>query len=71
MLIFSFEAEMTQGHVGKTASFSTDTIPAGRIGTEEDIAGMVLWVASRTGAYLNGTTILLDGGRLSLLPATY
>jgi len=45
--------------------------PAERTGSEEDFAGLVLFLASRAGAYVNGEALLTDGGRLSLLPATY
>lgn len=45
--------------------------PAERTGSEEDFAGVVLFLASRAGAYLNGETLLTDGGRLSLLPGVY
>lgn len=62
---------MTEGHVGQSAAFSLEGLPAGRIGSEEDMMGTVLWLASRAGAYTNGMTVLLDGGRLSQLPATY
>ncbi|KAH7386629.1 hypothetical protein DE146DRAFT_176791 [Phaeosphaeria sp. MPI-PUGE-AT-0046c] len=46
-------------------------IPAGRIGNEGDIAGAVLYMASRAGAYLNGSVLVVDGGRLGILPSTY
>ena len=62
---------MTAGHVGQSSAFSLDSLPAGRIGTEEDIMGTILWLASRAGAYTNGLTALLDGGRLGQVPATY
>lgn len=45
--------------------------PAERTGSEEDFAGTVLFMASRAGGYLNGETLLTDGGRLSQLPGTY
>ena len=45
--------------------------PAERTGSEQDFAGTVLFMASRAGAYLNGETLISDGGRLSTLPATY
>jgi NAD(P)-dependent dehydrogenase (short-subunit alcohol dehydrogenase family) len=36
--------------------------PRGRIGTPEDVAGTVIWLASRAGAFINGATIPVDGG---------
>lgn len=50
---------------------TTDASPAERTGSEEDFAGLILFMASRAGAYLNGETMITDGGRLSQLPATY
>jgi 3-oxoacyl-[acyl-carrier protein] reductase len=38
-------------------------IPAGRLGTPEDIAGMVAYLASSRGDYIAGQSFLLDGGR--------
>lgn len=46
-------------------------IPEGRSGLDDDMAGTILYMASRAGAYLNGTVIVTDGGRLSVHPATY
>ncbi len=37
-------------------------IPAGRIGTEEDMAGAAIYLASRAGDYVMGETIVVDGG---------
>ena len=37
-------------------------IPAGRIGTEEDMAGAAIYLASRAGDYVVGETITVDGG---------
>jgi len=45
-----FYAEMARG------------IPLGRIGTAEEFAGMVLFLASDAGSYLTGTAINIDGG---------
>jgi len=36
--------------------------PRGRIGSPEDVAGTVIWLSSRAGAYINGATIPVDGG---------
>ena len=37
-------------------------VPRGRIGSPEDVAGTVLYLASRAGAYLTGAIIPVDGG---------
>jgi NAD(P)-dependent dehydrogenase (short-subunit alcohol dehydrogenase family) len=37
-------------------------VPLGRIGRPDDVAGLVLFLASRAGSYLTGTVIPLDGG---------
>lgn len=42
-------------------------IPLGRPGEAEDIEGLVVFLASRAGAYVNGTTIPLDGGYIAAL----
>ncbi len=38
------------------------SVPLGRIGRPDDVAGLTLFLASRAGAYLTGTVIPLDGG---------
>ncbi|MEJ8852369.1 SDR family oxidoreductase [Variovorax rhizosphaerae] len=37
-------------------------IPAGRIGTPEDMAGAAIYLASRAGDYVMGATLVVDGG---------
>ena len=37
-------------------------VPRGRIGSPEDVAGTVLYLSSRAGAYLTGAIIPVDGG---------
>ena len=37
-------------------------VPRGRIGSPEDVAGTVIYLASRAGAYLTGVVIPVDGG---------
>ena len=37
-------------------------IPAQRIGTAEDMAGIAIYLASRAGDYVVGATIAVDGG---------
>ncbi|KAI4837629.1 NAD(P)-binding protein [Aureobasidium sp. EXF-8845] len=52
-------------------SFEKSYIPAERTGDEEDMAGTVLYIASRAGAYLNGNILMIDGGRLNIMPNSY
>ncbi|MEO6033278.1 MAG: SDR family oxidoreductase [Burkholderiaceae bacterium] len=37
-------------------------IPAGRIGCDEDMAGAAIYLASRAGDYVLGSTLVVDGG---------
>ena len=37
-------------------------IPAGRVGTMEDMAGAAIYLASRAGDYVVGSTLVVDGG---------
>ena len=39
-----------------------ERIPAGRIGTPEDMAGAAIYLASRAGDYVMGSTLIVDGG---------
>jgi NAD(P)-dependent dehydrogenase (short-subunit alcohol dehydrogenase family) len=42
-------------------------VPLGRPGSAEDVEGAIVFLASRAGAYVNGTTIPLDGGYIAAL----
>jgi NAD(P)-dependent dehydrogenase (short-subunit alcohol dehydrogenase family) len=42
-------------------------VPLGRSGEPQDIEGLVVFLASRAGAYVNGSTIPLDGGYIAAL----
>jgi NAD(P)-dependent dehydrogenase (short-subunit alcohol dehydrogenase family) len=42
-------------------------IPANRAGTPEDIQGVCIFLASRAGAYVHGSTVALDGGYIAAL----
>jgi glucose 1-dehydrogenase len=37
-------------------------IPLGRLGTPEDVAGLVAFLASDDASYITGATLLVDGG---------
>ncbi len=40
-----------------------DPVPVGRVGKPEELAAVVAFLASEQAAYINGTSILVDGGR--------
>lgn len=66
--------EGVEGHAGAFEGahvMKAEGSPAERTGSEEDFAGTVLFMVGRAGAYLNGETLVSDGGRLSQLPAVY
>ncbi|KAK1070417.1 hypothetical protein LTR74_004095 [Friedmanniomyces endolithicus] len=63
-----------EGHDGAFAGahvMPADRSPAERTGSEQDFAGLILFMASQAGAYLNGDAMVTDGGRLAQLPGTY
>lgn len=37
-------------------------IPAGRYGTPDELKGLVVYLASEASSYMNGTTVVIDGG---------
>ncbi len=39
-----------------------NNIPIGRMGTPDDVAGLVAWLASDDAAYVTGSTYVIDGG---------
>ena len=39
-----------------------ENIPLGRMGTSEEVAGLVAWLASDEAAYVTGSTYFIDGG---------
>ncbi|QUS37902.1 SDR family oxidoreductase [Tardiphaga alba] len=55
-----------QSDMNKAARDNADEVatkvPAGRIGTDEDMAGTAIFLASRAGDYVVGTTLAVDGG---------
>ncbi|KAF8177026.1 hypothetical protein BJ912DRAFT_857101 [Pholiota molesta] len=48
-----------------------DSVPLRRTGTQEDMAGTILFLASRAGAYVNGAVWLVDGGRVGTVASSY
>lgn len=56
-----FPSKMT-AHLQADEDEFTTISPSGRAGSLEDIAGTVIYLCSRAGAYMNGQTLVLDGG---------
>jgi len=56
------ESPMTDALSDDQRGKLTGAIPAGRMGTAEDIAGSVVFLASDQGAYITGQTIHINGG---------
>jgi len=57
----AFASEMNRvarDHADETAK----RIPAGRIGRDDDMAGAAIYLASRAGDYVMGSTLVVDGG---------
>ncbi|GKT97537.1 putative short chain dehydrogenase [Colletotrichum tofieldiae] len=52
------------GEEGNMFANLFDQVPAKRAGNEQDIAGAVLYLASRAGAYVDGINLCVDGGRI-------
>ncbi|RQM08267.1 hypothetical protein DH86_00001462 [Scytalidium sp. 3C] len=65
-----FPSELAAGIIGD-GILPKDKIPLERVGTEEDMAGAILFLTSKAGAYLTGNVLVIDGGRLSIFPASY
>jgi 3-oxoacyl-[acyl-carrier protein] reductase len=56
------DTEMTAGLGDQIRAAILENIPLGRLGTPEDIAGTVCFLASDAAGYITGQTITVDGG---------
>lgn len=54
--------DMTDSLSDKTKDQIKSTIPAGRMGTPDDIANAVLFLADEKSGYITGQVLLVDGG---------
>ena len=62
-----FESKMMKKTLEDFRDAIIGSVPRGRIGEPEDMAGIAIYLASRAGAYIHGSTIALDGGYIAAL----
>lgn len=62
-----FPSRMTDTDSEAVRKSVSTYVPLGRPGSPADAEGAVVFLASRAGAYVNGTTIPLDGGYVAAL----
>jgi 3-oxoacyl-[acyl-carrier protein] reductase len=56
------ETDMTAAMTDKAKEAVTSAIPMGRVGSPEDVAGAVVFLASDAAAYVTGQVLAVDGG---------
>lgn len=49
-------------HGGLVSAETREQIPLGRLGTPEEVAAVVAWLASDAASYVTATTVVADGG---------
>jgi 3-oxoacyl-(acyl-carrier-protein) reductase len=53
---------MTDGLPAEWHTWATDTVPLGRLGTPEEVAGVVAFLCSDVAGYVTGALVPVDGG---------
>lgn len=68
--IAAFICGMFHENVSDTAhSDVISAVAAGRLGTAEDVAAAVAFLASHEASYINGQDLIIDGGLVAATPA--
>jgi len=57
-----FPSRMMRATLERLGDAVAGTVPLGRIGRPDDMAGVAIFLASRAGAFVNATLIPVDGG---------
>lgn len=47
---------------------AADAMPLRRVGQPEEVAAAVVWLCSEAAAFITGTTLAIDGGKLAGTP---
>jgi NAD(P)-dependent dehydrogenase (short-subunit alcohol dehydrogenase family) len=61
-----WDADVARGAIDEP--FYLDLVPAKRLGTPADVGALAVYLASDAAAYVNGSTIAIDGA-LTSIPA--
>jgi NAD(P)-dependent dehydrogenase (short-subunit alcohol dehydrogenase family) len=60
------DTDMGRPHFERLGEALTQQIPAGRVGSVEEVAEMVVWLSSDRSAYVHGQAIAVDGGYVAV-----
>jgi NAD(P)-dependent dehydrogenase (short-subunit alcohol dehydrogenase family) len=58
------QPDLPADEIARMTAVGAERLPLGREGTPDDVARVVLFLASDLAAYVTGTTVLVDGGYL-------
>ncbi|HEY5857992.1 MAG TPA: SDR family oxidoreductase [Aldersonia sp.] len=53
---------MVENYTDEARAQWESAVPLGRLGTAEDVSGVIAFLATPAGGYITGTTIVIDGG---------
>jgi NAD(P)-dependent dehydrogenase (short-subunit alcohol dehydrogenase family) len=56
------DTDMNAGQPGRLERLAS-TVPLGRVGTADEVAEVICWLASRAAGYITGVTLDVSGGR--------
>lgn len=70
-----FPSDMTTAvakqYEGTGGVMPRELVPRQRMGVEDEMAGTILYLASKAGGYCNGNVMVIDGGFLANHAGTY